>query len=390
MIRRAGSPDDSHAVASCFPRLLGLSWLHFLNDGAANLLPGILPAILISLHQSPALAAGMMAALLIGQALQPALGWLADRLGGHSLILWGLGGTSLTAAIIGVVPGFWLLILVLTCIGLSNSAFHPQALAAARRLAGPGHGLSMSIFLVGGELGRGIWPLLASLVVIHWGIQNLWVLMVAAFVSMALLHRHLPNPAPRPHTGKIAWRKHLQPASYLVIFSALRFLAIIGLVTYLPISWHAHGGSLVGGAFLITVLLVVGIIGNLGGGLLADRLNNRLVLGASSMLVAAFLSLYLILPVAWGWPVLATLGVVLFASLPLTILIGQDIFPENPSMGSGIALGFANGLGAVLLLGFGATVQLLGVDRALWVIVLLAAVSAPLALALPHHHNTRV
>ncbi len=376
-------------AAPRLPRLLGLAWLHFANDGAANLLPGILPAILISLHQSPALASGMMAALLIGQALQPALGWLADRLGGRSFILWGLGGTSLGAATIGVVPNFWLLILVLICIGLANSAFHPQALAAARRLAGPGHGLSMSVFLVGGELGRGIWPLLASLVVVHWGMQNLWVLMIAAFVSMALLHRNLPNPAPRPHAGKIAWCKHLPAASYLVTFSALRFLAIVGLVTYLPISWHAHGGSLVGGASLISVLLVVGIIGNIGGGFFADRLNSRLLLGASSILVAAFLALYLILPIPWGWPTLAALGIVLFASLPVTVLIGQDIFPENPSLGSGIALGFSNGLGAIMLLGFGAAVQLLGVDRSLWVIVLLTVISAPLAFALPRLHATR-
>lgn len=39
-----------------------MSWAHFLNDGAANYLPGVLPAILISLNLSVALAGTIMAA----------------------------------------------------------------------------------------------------------------------------------------------------------------------------------------------------------------------------------------------------------------------------------------------------------------------------------------
>ena len=73
----------------------GLSWLHFLNDGAANFLPGVLPALLVSLGQPIGMAASIMPVLLLGQALQPAMGWLADRLGGRSLIIFGVLGTNL-------------------------------------------------------------------------------------------------------------------------------------------------------------------------------------------------------------------------------------------------------------------------------------------------------
>lgn len=43
-------------------RLISMSWAHLLNDGAANYLPGVLPAILVALGQ-------------------PVTGWLADRTG---------------------------------------------------------------------------------------------------------------------------------------------------------------------------------------------------------------------------------------------------------------------------------------------------------------------
>ena len=46
-----------------YGRLLGLGWAHFLNDGAANYLPGVLPAVLVSMGLSVSLAGTLMAAL---------------------------------------------------------------------------------------------------------------------------------------------------------------------------------------------------------------------------------------------------------------------------------------------------------------------------------------
>ena len=155
-------PDRPH-----YSRLLGLSWLHFLNDGSANYLPGVLPAVLLALHQNTAMAGTVMSALLIGQALQVVSGWFADYIGGRLFILAGVLGSNIAAMMIGLAPSMWALIPALVLIGVSNALFHPQALAGARRLSGQRLGLGMSLFLVGGELGRGIWPLVASLVVVY-------------------------------------------------------------------------------------------------------------------------------------------------------------------------------------------------------------------------------
>jgi FSR family fosmidomycin resistance protein-like MFS transporter len=71
-------------------RLAGLAWAHLLNDGAANYLPGVLPVVLVSLHEPVRLAGVLIAALTIGQAAQPVVGWVADRVGGRSLVVAGL------------------------------------------------------------------------------------------------------------------------------------------------------------------------------------------------------------------------------------------------------------------------------------------------------------
>lgn len=362
----------------------GLSWLHFLNDGAANFLPGVLPALLVSLGQPIGRAASIMTVLLLGQALQPAMGWLADRLGGRSLIIVGVLGTNLGMALIGWVSNIYALYAVLFLMGLSNSLFHPQALAAARTLAKRRHGSVMSLFLVGGELGRGLWPLLASLVILDAGRQNLWMLSAITLVSVPFVFQSLPKQSPRlREITPIIWSKHWRAASMLVAFVASRSLVLLGLITYLPIQRHQQGGSLTTGAALITTLLVVGVVGNLGGGWVSDHIGRKNMLIISSFMIMFALAIFLKSSGWLMWPLLGILGVAIFSTLPISVLVGQDIFPENRALGSGIALGFGNAVAALSLLLFGLIVQHIGIHSAFEVLVGVAFLSLLLAATLP-------
>lgn len=365
--------------------LYGLSWLHFLNDGAANFLPGILPALLVSLGQSVFMASTLMTALLIGQAVQPAMGMIADRLGGKSLIIVGVLGTNLGMALIGWVNSVFLLFPILLLMGLANSLFHPQALTSARSLAKQRHGAVLSIFLVGGELGRGIWPLVASFVIVERGRQNLWILSLITLVSIPLLLPALPSLPPRHRdSSRVAWGKHWRPAVMLVAFVAARSLILLALLTYLPIQWHQGGGGLTGGAALISTILVVGVIGNIGGGWFSDRVGRRKSLLGSSALILITLCLLLINKGWITWPLLGVLGIALFSTLPVTVVIGQDIFPENRALGSGIALGLGNACAAMGLLLYGIVVAHLGIDHAFWMLCGLAVICFFLAFHLPY------
>ncbi|WP_297389891.1 MFS transporter [Acidiferrobacter sp.] len=380
-------PASADAPAGRSPAvpLLGLAWLHFLNDGAANFLPGILPAILVSLHTGAASASGIMAALLIGQGFQPLAGLLSDHLGGKTLTILGVSGTTLGLILVGQSSRLPSLLAALALIGVSNALFHPQSLALARSLAQKRHGAIMSVFLIGGELGRGLYPLIASLAVARFTTSSLWIVALPAVISIPFIVPLLPSLAARPADAiPIQWRRHARPAATLIAYASLRSFGLYALVTYLPIIWQHDGGSLVGGASLITVLLVVGVIGNLSGGLIADRLGRRIVLVGSGVLTAALITLYL-MSFGWVlWVILGLLGITLFAAFPVSVLVGQDIFPENRSLGSGIVLGLGNSLGALFLLGFGAATSALGVHTALWILPPVALACAFLATRLSH------
>lgn len=367
-------------------RLLGLSWAHLLNDGAGNFLPGVLPAILVSLHEPVRMAGVLIAALVIGQALQPVIGWLADRLGGRSLVVAGLTFSSLGGGLLGVAHSTWLLVLLLLVVGFGSALFHPQALAGVRSLLHGRHGLLTSAFLVGGELGRGLWPTLASLVVAHLGLGYLWLVGLPGLATVPLLARIAPKlPAQSGARRPIQWRAHRRPMAVLVTYQSIRALALYALAAFIPILWHLHGGSLVSGASIITVMLVVGVIGNLSGGHLADRFGRRSVLVTSSAATAALIVPIIYLHGVWLWVTAAPLGIALFLAMSSTVLIGQDIFPENRSMGSGIALGLANGIGALLVLAIGQTVAKNDLGTPLWAIAGLTAATAFLVAAFPRH-----
>ncbi len=365
-------------------KLFGLSWAHLLNDGAANYLPGILPAVLVSLHEPVRMAGALIAALVVGQALQPVVGWVADRVGGRGLVVTGLTLSSVGGGLLGLAHTVWFLILLLLLIGMGSALFHPQALAGVRSLLRGRHGLLTSTFLVGGELGRGIWPTVASFVVSRIGLGGLWIVGVPGLLTAPLLYRLAPRlPAQPRRAQRIRWRTHLRPMAVLVTYRSVRAFATFALVTFIPIMWHLQGGSLITGASIISTMIVVGVVGNLWGGHLADRVGRLPVLVVSAIATAAFIAAVVSVRGSWIWVAAAPLGVALFLTASTTILIGQDIFPENRSMGSGIALGFANGIGALLVLLLGLWVSDRDVTTVLWAVAGLSAATAPLSLALP-------
>ncbi|MGH3321009.1 MAG: MFS transporter [Streptosporangiaceae bacterium] len=365
-------------------RLIGLTWAHLLNDGAANYLPGVLPAVLVSLHEPVRMAGVLVASLTIGQALQPVVGWVADRVGGRSLVVLGLFLSSAGGGLLGFAHATWALIALLLLIGIGGALFHPQALAGVRSMLHGRQGFLTSVFLVGGELGRGIWPTLASLVVATFGLRSLWIIALPGLATVPVLARLAPRLPAGPRRGTaIRWSRHARPMALLIGYRSIRALTIYALATFIPIMWQIRGGTLIGGASIVTTVIVVGVIGNLWGGHLSDKVGRRPVLVASAIATSALIIPVVYLHGAWVWFAAGLLGIATFLTNSATTLVGQDIFPEHRSMGSGIAIGLANGIGALLVLLIGLFVSDSDIVPIFWVLACLGLGSAFMAFAFP-------
>ncbi|MGA7965025.1 MAG: MFS transporter [Gammaproteobacteria bacterium] len=380
-------PADSESGPPRYVPLVGLAWLHFVNDGAANFLPGVLPAVLITMGLKPALAGTLMFALLAGQGLQPLAGMLGCFLGGRRLMWFGVMVTVLGSGLVGIVTGLPGLLIVLVLIGVGNACFHPQALAAARGFSGSRGHFGVAVMMLGGEIGRGLWPLIASVVVVWGALESLWVPALIALVSLPLVAWRLPRADVPSTQWRIRLRGRMGATARLLAYVVLRGLAVMGAVTYLPMLWNARGGGLIGGASLVTLMLIVGLVGTLYGGHLADRIGRRPVLFGAGVLMAFCLALIALgsTPALWlGAPLL---GIPAFATFPLTTVEGQDIFPENRPFGSGIALGLGNALGAGLVALLGFCAGALPVADLFWILAAAALVTAPLGMLLHTQHH---
>lgn len=370
----------------------GLAWLHFVNDGGANFLPGVLPAVLVSIGKPASLAGTLMFVLVAGQALQPVTGLVGRRLGGRKLMWAGVIGVPVGAGLVGVAPNLGWLIVVLVAIGIANACFHPQAVAAARAFSGRSGNFGLAVMMLGGEIGRGVWPLAASAAVVLGSLVSLWVPAVIGLVTVPFIYRLLPPRQTQLNEWRIKLRGRMGPTGLLLAYVALRGLVVTGATVYLPILWEARGGGLVAGAALVTLMLIAGIIGTLYGGHLADRIGRRPVLigGGLWMVGAMVLVSWANAPALWAGAALFGIGA--FATFPLTTAIGQDIFPENRPFGTGVALGLGNAIGAGLVALAGLSVGVITVTELFRILTAVALLALPFAMILPcsRHPEARV
>jgi len=80
---------------------------------------------------------------------------------------------------------------------------------------------------------------------------------------------------------------------------------------------------------------------------------------------------------------LALFGLASAASVPVSVVYGQELMPESRGLVSGLLLGLAWGVGSLLVTGVGALADRIGLEPALGFVGLALIPAAFLALSLP-------
>ena len=327
---------------------------HLVNDTYPNLYPILLPELMPQLHFGIA-AAGFISTVsaLTTQLLQPVMGFEADRFGGRSFVVGGLAaGSILSAVALGLAPSYSLLLALLLIGGLGNAAFHPHASSLMGEAAGKHRGLLMSLFMFGGNLGRGVAPVAATAAYLLGGRRGLLFLALPGVAMAVVMSRVMsPPPAPKPRQGALLTPEFiagLRPAGSLLAVVGLRSMATLATLTLVPIWWKAAGRSMTESATLLSMVFIAGSLGNVAGGALSDVVGAKPVLVGSAVLSSLWLGLFIRVqtPVA-SLVLISLLGASLYATASVVMVFAQQIFPENKGMASGLTLGVGNTLGSL-------------------------------------------
>lgn len=224
----------------------------------------------------------------------------------------------------------------------------------------------MGIFLSGGNAGFFLGPIAAGALVSGFGFQGTIVMLPFGLLTALFLFRMrniIGTEAATPST------ESNQPANkrlvgLLATITALRSITIQTAVTFLPVYFVTRGDSLFLATAIASIWLGVGVLGQLGGGFISDRVGRRPVIVTSLLVGSVLFYGFLVSTGPMSVILLALSGAVLYSSWSVIVAMSSEAAPSNVGAVSGLMLGFSVGIGGLASLGFGAMADLVGLHYA--------------------------
>jgi FSR family fosmidomycin resistance protein-like MFS transporter len=374
--------------------MAALSSGHLATDFANGALPALLPFFVEKYDLSYTLAAAAVLASAVSSSIvQPLFGLWSDRRGAIWLLPAGVALAGIGIALASVAPTYWLVLVCVVFSGLGVAAFHPEGSKFAAFVGGRRRASAMSLFSIGGNLGFALGPIVATPLVLAFGLAGGLLLAVpclAVAVALVALAPFLGTFA--PERGRQAGSEgHDRLGALLLLLGVIAFRSVswFGLITFVPLWEVSLGHSKAHGNNLLSLMLLAGGLGTLVTGLLADRFGRRPVLLASSAATAPLILVFVIVGGIPGAIALAGVGISVVGTFGVTMVMSQEYLPHHIGMASGLSIGLSIGLGGVGAVALGAVADSVDLRVALYVAAASALVALALAAVLPSTRPSR-
>ena len=363
---------------------------HMVVDATTGALPALLP-VFTAIYALSDLAASMIvgASLLVSSAIQPLFGLLADRRA-TPLFLWGgvaVGAGFMAAS--GLAGGYTGLMLCVIASGLGIAAFHPEAPRVANRISDDRPETGLAWFMLGGNAGFALGPLLAAIAIPFLDARSTLVFLVpGAVVSLWLWHdrARLAVPVSRPHRETAPPpRASTRAIVLLMTVTSMRTWTQFGLLALAPLLLvDDRGFSEQAAGFAVVAFSGAGAAGTLVGAAIAERIGGREMLMWTMPVAAPLIGLFLLTEGPVSIAAFAAAGFVLMASFSVTVALGQAYLPGRLALAAGLMIGFgAIGSAPPGLALFGWIADTWGRETAIWGLSILPLIGATLAFLLP-------
>jgi FSR family fosmidomycin resistance protein-like MFS transporter len=368
---------------------------HTVHDSYTGFVPVLLPSFVEHFALSNTRAGWLAAFTQLPSVLQPFFGHLADRFVLRWVVMLAPAVTATLMSLAGWAPNYLALGLLFTVAGLSSAAFHAVGSATAGRLSARHLGKGLSVWMVGGELGSALGPIMVAGVLTVLTLKGLSWLMVVGWLASFVLYLRLRNAPLHPVVSEDRpdWRPSLRGMRRVMLLMAglviLRAMAVSAGSVFAPIFLKQEGSSgLVAGAS-VALFQAAGMVGTLGAGWMSDRVGRRAVLLFGVLVGSASLLLFIALD---GWarfPFLALAGATTVSMHPVCMALVQETFPESRGLANALYLStvFVISSGGAVVVG--ALGDSIGLRPAFVVAAVVTVLSVPLILVLPREGMRR-
>lgn len=378
--------------------LILLSAGHFSVDLYSGAL-GALQPLLVKRFGMTLTEAGLLGGMLVcsSSVMQPLYGYFSDRLRTRLFAALGPGVAGLFISSLGLAPGYGWLLLMVALGGAGMAAFHPQASSRAILGVEEKRGQAMAIFISSGTLGFACGPLYFSALAGTLGLSGMFWGAIPGVLVCILLIAVLPDA--QEHKSKAESRHDWQALRAvwkpLTILYTLVFIRSIVQVTFgqmIPLYLTLERGYSLGAASLtLSLFLAFGALGGFLGGHLSDRFGGKPVIVVSMIASIPFLALFFLADGFISTAGLLLGGLILLFTIPVNVVMAQDLVPSQAGTISALMMGFAWGTAGLIFIPLtGRMGDMFSMHHALFALVAFPLVGFFLSLRLPNETKGRL
>ncbi len=336
--------------------ILGLTLVHFIGDFYISFINPLLP-VFVEKFSLTLTQVGLIIGIsrLLAFIVQPSVGYLADRFRTRFFVLGGPFLAIVFISLVGIAPGFLMLLLIISVGSIGSAMFHPSVAGMVSTYSGQHFGFSMSIFNMGGTFAFGVGPLFITYFVGVYGLGASPYTMIFGLAVMLLLFRIIPPPQGEglKDLGFIRSIKEILGTvwkSIILLWAVMALRAYVGVsfMTFIPVLYAQKKYSLIAIGAVVSLFTVAGAISGLLAGHLSDRIGYKPIFYCAHSLATP--SLYLLLYITGNWVYLSAFlaGFFVLATLPLGVAMAQELAPKGRSMVSSLMMGLAFGTGGMM------------------------------------------
>jgi FSR family fosmidomycin resistance protein-like MFS transporter len=372
------------------PEVLTVAAAHGANDTYFSFLPAILPLLIKNLALNTTQAGLLTVFGQIPNLLQPVIGHLGDRKNLKMLIILAPTISGILITLVGVAPSFGVAALLLLLAGFSSAGFHAIAPAMVSAKAGKKVGRGMGFFMVGGELGFGIGPLLVVAVIGYLTLKGLPWMMILGMLASVILYFRLKEASTVRHAqaeASLPVRQALNEMSGIMLpimgITLITGFLTANIVNFLPTFLSSEGMTFSLAGASLSVVELSGTVGVLLMGLFSDRLGQRNVVLGGTLISVVFSLGFLLLH---GWiqiMMLIGVGLSAFVANPVFLSMIQMRFIRNRSLANGVYMSSSFILRSIVVVLVGSLADRFGMRPVFIGSALAALLALPLIFMLP-------
>ena len=370
-------------------KILVLSIAHFVHDVYSSFLAPLLPLLIEKLSMSLTQAGFLSSVMQIPALLTPYIGVLADRISVRYFVILAPAMTAVPMSLIGLAPGYGVLLILLFITGISVSVFHVPSPVMVADLSAARKGRGMSFFMTGGELARTVGPLVAVAAVSLFGLEDFYPVMIFGLLSSVWLYskfRRVPVKQVSSHRRLSVldtWRSLRHVLLPLTAILISRGFMHASMTAFLPTYIKMETGNLWLAGIALTLFEAAGVAGVLTTGSISDWFGRRKTLLASLLGAPLFLFLFTL---TGGWLRVAALlvvGFTLLSTTPVMLALVQENARHSPAAANGLfmMISFMARSAVVVVVGFIA--DRIGLNAAYLISAAMGLVGIPFVLMLP-------